>query len=114
MASVAAGAVAVLRVAVVAFSVAGVVAVFLPASAVVTVLFSVAVVAVAFVPEADAAVRAVAGTAVLLRVTVFSPVLTGSHADVSPVAALRAFLVAVLPDFPHLHRVRRFSGRQGG
>ena len=102
--SVAAGAVAVLRVAVVAFSVAGVVAVFLAASAVVTVLFSVAVVAVAFVPEADAAVRAVAvavaGVAVLLRLAVFSPVLTGSNAGVVPVADLRAFLpVVALPDF---------------
>ena len=100
--SVAAGAVAVLRVAVAAFSVAGVVAVFLAASALGAVFFSVAVVTAAFVPEVDAAVRAVAvaGVAVLLRLAVFSPVLTGSNAGVVPVADLRAFLPAVaLPDF---------------
>ena len=102
--SVAAGAVAVLRVAVAAFSVAGVVAVFLAASALGAVFFSVAVVAAAFVPEVDAAVRAVAvavaGVAVLLRLAVFSSVLTGSNAGVVPVADLRAFLPAVaLPDF---------------
>ena len=111
--AVAAGVVAVLPVGVVVvafwsvvvaavavFSVAGVVAVFLPASAVEVVFLPVAVAAI-FLPETGMAVcsLAFAGATVLLRVAVFSPVLTGSKAGVSPVAALRAFLVAVLPDF---------------